>query len=303
MQPNLRKARPYRPERLSLLAYDDSIYARSILTEILRGVDVREPVIARSEAEFVELLLKRRFDAVLMPEAFEGAPTPEFIRKLRANPTPTVAQVPLVIMSAQVTKESLLAARNAGVDEFLAKPIAPAALEARLKSICETPRPFIDCPVYVGPCRRRKLTLDYKGPRRRIADKTALVGQIDDGEESAPKGRLAQLVDRLQLAVGEAQSKPDLALPVIRKVLSAIHGEAVDKSDLPSERAARALMAFIDGRGLKAGYDQNLMETGANALSQLLLLSEKFGPARETVADALELAVRKKLSDKVYVAA
>ena len=303
MQANLRKARPYRPDRISVFAYDDSIYARSILTEILRGVDVREPTIARSENEFLEILEKRRFDVVLMPEVFQDAPTPEFIRRLRANPTPQVAQVPIILMSSTVTKESLLAARNAGVDEFLAKPISPAALEARFKSVCETPRPFIDCPVYVGPCRRRKLTLDYKGPRRRIADKAALVGQVDETAEASPKGRLAALVDRLQLAVGKAQENQKAALPLIRKVLDAIHAESTNKCDEPSERAARALIAFIDGRGLKGGYDQNLMETGANALSQLLLLSEKFGPARDTVADAIELAVRKKLSDKVYVAA
>ena len=62
------------------------------------------------------------------------------------------------------------AARDAGVTEFLAKPITTQNLLTRLIEVVERPRPFIRCEGYFGPDRRRHKTEDYAGsvaPARR----------------------------------------------------------------------------------------------------------------------------------------
>jgi DNA-binding response OmpR family regulator len=67
------------------------------------------------------------------------------------------------------------AARDAGVTEFLAKPIAAHNLFARITEILERPRAFVRCGSYFGPDRRRHDIENYMGPWRR-ADELQDVG-------------------------------------------------------------------------------------------------------------------------------
>jgi DNA-binding response OmpR family regulator len=67
------------------------------------------------------------------------------------------------------------AARDAGVTEFLAKPIAAHNLFARITEILERPRAFVRCESYFGPDRRRHEIENYTGPWRR-ADELQDVG-------------------------------------------------------------------------------------------------------------------------------
>jgi DNA-binding response OmpR family regulator len=64
-------------------------------------------------------------------------------------------------------------ARDAGVNEFLAKPVSVKAILSRLISVIEHPRPFVRTKSYFGPCRRRRGDNEYRGPERRVtADAT-----------------------------------------------------------------------------------------------------------------------------------
>jgi hypothetical protein len=62
------------------------------------------------------------------------------------------------------------AARDAGVTEFLAKPITAHDLFSRIAEIVERPRGFVRCESYFGPDRRRRMVDDYAGPWRRNED-------------------------------------------------------------------------------------------------------------------------------------
>jgi len=73
-------------------------------------------------------------------------------------------------VTAAPTRSLLESARVIGVDEVVAIPFTMKTLMARINSVLERPRPFIDSPAYVGPCRRRVMLQDYKGPRRRTED-------------------------------------------------------------------------------------------------------------------------------------
>jgi two-component system, chemotaxis family, chemotaxis protein CheY len=68
-------------------------------------------------------------------------------------------------------------ARDAGVTEFLAKPISAKALYQRIVNVVVSPRPFIKTKSYFGPDRRRNTTNAYIGPERRGGDGKAEVIQ------------------------------------------------------------------------------------------------------------------------------
>ncbi len=69
------------------------------------------------------------------------------------------------------------AARDAGVTEFLTKPISPKALYQRIVSVVTNPRPFIKTKTYFGPDRRRHASLNYAGPERRKGDNAEVIRQ------------------------------------------------------------------------------------------------------------------------------
>lgn len=77
------------------------------------------------------------------------------LRHASDSPNPFV---PVIMMVNQATKSSILAARDAGVNEILLKPINAGDFCQRLISIIDSPRLFVTAEAYKGPDRRRKAT-------------------------------------------------------------------------------------------------------------------------------------------------
>jgi len=101
-----------------------------------------------------------------------------FIKTLRTRESGQGTAMQLIMMMANANTRRVIEARNAGVDEFLVKPISLRALHGRLLTLVENPRVFVRTPTYVGPDRRRH-DRPFAGPDRRMADKGA---QADQGE-------------------------------------------------------------------------------------------------------------------------
>jgi DNA-binding response OmpR family regulator len=66
----------------------------------------------------------------------------------------------------------ILTARDAGIDEYLIKPLTTASLCQKLEAVLQRRRPFIECDGYMGPDRRRR-TAPYPGQERRGAERQA----------------------------------------------------------------------------------------------------------------------------------
>jgi DNA-binding response OmpR family regulator len=63
--------------------------------------------------------------------------------------------------------ERVRQARDAGVNEFIAKPVSVKTMMQRLVAVIESPRPYVRTKGYFGPCRRRRGADEYRGPERR----------------------------------------------------------------------------------------------------------------------------------------
>ena len=68
-------------------------------------------------------------------------------------------------------------ARDAGVTEFLAKPISAKGLYQRILNVVANPRPFIKTKTYFGPDRRRNTNNAYIGPERRVGGEVEVMQQ------------------------------------------------------------------------------------------------------------------------------
>lgn len=81
----------------------------------------------------------------------------EFIMWLRRHRQPILHYTPFIMLSAYSTRDHVIAARNAGANEFLTKPLSTQTLVQRLSRIIENPQPFVRAPAYFGPDRRRRV--------------------------------------------------------------------------------------------------------------------------------------------------
>jgi DNA-binding response OmpR family regulator len=81
------------------------------------------------------------------------------------------------MLTGHSEKKRVVAARDAGVTEFLAKPISAKALYHRVLNVVANPRPFVKTKNYFGPDRRRSTSANYVGPERRKGGKADVIRQ------------------------------------------------------------------------------------------------------------------------------
>jgi CheY-like chemotaxis protein len=153
--------------RLRFLVIDDNAHMRRILRTLLHSFGTREVYEAEDGAAGLEAFTHYSPDLVLTDWAmpiFDGLELTQMIRQPNANTNP---YVPIIMLTGHSEKKRVVAARDAGVTEFLAKPISAKSLYGRIFNVVANPRPFIKTNTYFGPDRRRSSSSNYSGPERR----------------------------------------------------------------------------------------------------------------------------------------
>jgi two-component system, chemotaxis family, chemotaxis protein CheY len=153
--------------RMRFLVIDDNAHMRRIMRSLLHGLGTREVYEAEDGAAGLEAFTQYGPDIVItdwvMP-IFDGLELVRMIRQPGANANP---YVPIIMLTGHSEKNRVLRARDAGITEFLAKPISTTALYERILTLVANPRPFIRTKTYFGPDRRRTAGVNYLGPERR----------------------------------------------------------------------------------------------------------------------------------------
>jgi len=157
-------------ENLKALIVEDNAHMRALLRALLNSGGIKDVVEAGNGQMAIEILRERKSDLLLSDLAMKPMDGLEFTRYVRNNDQSPNPFVPIIMISGHTEKHRVQAARDAGVTEFLAKPITAHNLFARITEILERPRAFVRCNGYFGPDRRRHQRDDYAGPWRRKDD-------------------------------------------------------------------------------------------------------------------------------------
>jgi two-component system, chemotaxis family, chemotaxis protein CheY len=157
-------------DNLKALIVEDNAHMRSLLRALLNSVGIREIAEAGNGQSAIALLRERKSDLVLSDLAMKPMDGLEFTRRVRNDEHSPNPFVPIIMITGHTEKHRVEAARDAGVTEFLVKPITAHSLFSRIAEIVERPRAFVRCEGYFGPDRRRKTIDSYAGPWRRHDD-------------------------------------------------------------------------------------------------------------------------------------
>lgn len=151
---------------LSVLAVDDNEHMRLLLRSMLRKLGIGTVYSAACAEEAIELLRTCLPDILLVDWMMEGMSGIELARYIRKNADSLNPYMPIIMVTGHGDKRTVVEARDAGVNEFLVKPVSAQALAERLAAIVERPRPFVQTKSYFGPDRRRQKTSRNRGERR-----------------------------------------------------------------------------------------------------------------------------------------
>jgi CheY-like chemotaxis protein len=147
------------------LVVDGDHYGRTLLSQMLRGFGAEPPVFASSGASAIERLKHNCFDLCVIEATLpdiDGIGVIRFIRRLESQ----VARfTPVIVLTGYTHPEKVAAARDAGANCVIKKPVSPRVLFDHIVWIGRNPRPFVEAGDYVGPDRRFK----PKGPDARVA--------------------------------------------------------------------------------------------------------------------------------------
>jgi two-component system chemotaxis response regulator CheY len=155
---------------LKVLLVDDNHHMRVMLSEILRALGVRTILEANDGTEALQMLRTQRVDIIMTDLAMAPLDGIDFVRLLRKS-TGASQTTPVIMITGHSTAAKVNEARNAGVDEFLAKPVTARGVLDRVGLVIDHPRAYVRTPTYFGPDRRRhRCDANWEGPWRRVTD-------------------------------------------------------------------------------------------------------------------------------------
>jgi len=139
------------------------------------------------------------------------------VRKLRRS-TWACRKAPVITITGVATAGMILAARDAGVHEFLRKPYSMKDLLRRLEAVTLRDRDWVEGVAYIGPDRRRFNSGDYAGPLKRKTD----------GSETPYQQKINQCLKIVRAAVAAAETDPAQAMRAMLAQATTLQSIATD---------------------------------------------------------------------------
>jgi two-component system, chemotaxis family, chemotaxis protein CheY len=205
----------YDLSELAFLVVDDNTHMLSIIKTLLKGFGIRRIHEATDAADAFEEIRSTHVDIIVLDYALDtldGIEFAQLVRTAKDSPNP---YLPIIMLTAHSERHRVEEARDAGITEFLCKPICATDLYKRIIEVVEHPRSFVKIGTYFGPDRRRRSDENYRGSEKRVADIDpfdALDGmevdedvapKIDAGEESVEEEANSQDQENAVLEIGD----------------------------------------------------------------------------------------------------
>lgn len=157
-------------ETLSVLLADDNPHMREIVSVLLNNYGVKNIRAVHDGEQALGMLRVWQPDLAIVDFKMEPVDGVAFTRQVRNAPDSRNPYLPIIMMTGHSGKSRVYEARDAGVTEFVVKPVNARTLLDRIMAVIYRPRPFVRSKGYFGPDRRRRADPNFSGPYRRAAD-------------------------------------------------------------------------------------------------------------------------------------
>ena len=156
-------------KNVKFLIVDDNAFMRAIIRQALAALHAKQVREAADGEEALKLMETYVPDIVILDWEMKPMDGLEFTVRVRLSKDSPNVFTPIIMVSGHFERRRVVAARNAGVNEFVVKPISAASLFDRIQAVIERPRPFVRLKRYFGPDRRRK-KVEHGEDERRVVE-------------------------------------------------------------------------------------------------------------------------------------
>ena len=251
----------------SILVLESNSFMRSIITHLLRDACAEDVVTARTNDSALHVM--HDFPPGVLIADWVDTPDPErdclkLVKRIRDTERAPYRDVPIILLSAPRSRREVEAARDAGVTEFVIKPVSAALLYQRLRAIESQPRHFIQTARFAGPDRRRR-------PRKQTGPSLKRTADVEAG-----------LTTSIQAA---------------RSAASALAQEVLFSGDPLAMRVGQSLRRFTDWIDVYTPEEAEIVDMHRATLAQLSRMKEMGNPLRDPVINGLEEVVAKRMGE------
>ena len=176
----------YNLTKLEVMLVEDNAFMRRLMRGILRELGIRKVRDAEDFDTALNIHQVSGLDLVFTNWSPE-LNVLDFLKTVRRGDESPNPEVPIIVITAFTEVHHVLAGRDAGCNEFLAKPVSAETIYQRICNVIENQRPFIRSEHFVGPDRRRKNRPINHADRRGTGVYTPLEGEAppEPAEDSA----------------------------------------------------------------------------------------------------------------------
>ncbi len=115
-----------------VLLVDDHRTMLQIVQGLLLEVGFTKVDKALDGIEALKKMETKRYDIIISDWNMPNMNGLEFLKKVRASEDPQVKAVPFILVTAEVKPENIIAAKQAGVNNYVAKPLTVKTLKQKV---------------------------------------------------------------------------------------------------------------------------------------------------------------------------
>jgi CheY-like chemotaxis protein len=280
-------------KRMKCLVVDPNAYMRGVIADSLRRLMITNINAAATAVEAFTVGRMFKPDIIFVDWDAGRMSGLEFTREVRRNTTGMSRETPIILLAGAIDHEQLMSARQAGINEFLLKPVSAQGVLSRIEEVVLRPRKFIDSRNYVGPCRRRKEDPNYAGPWRRLTDEPPQKSATEQSKENAFK--LRAIIENLNEYADRTVSDRTAGIRGMYRMLQQNSAEVARLGDDTIVKVWNSSLRYIEGVGMTDTYDIDVVKYHFRTIAIILDMPEEAFLHRTSVANELERLVNKKI--------
>ena len=278
---------------MKVLIVDPNAFMRGVVADSLRRLMVTNIMAAASAVEAFTVGRAFKPDVVFVYWDAGRMSGLEFTREVRRNTTGVSRETPIILLAGVIDHDQLMSARQAGINEFLLKPVSAQGVLSRIEEVVLRPRKFIDSRNYVGPCRRRKDDPNYAGPWRRLTDEPPQKATSEMAKENAFK--LRAIIESLAQYADRTNDDRTAGIRGMYRMLQQNADEVARLGDEVIVKVWSTALRYIEGVGMTDTYDIEVVKYHFQTIAIILDMPEEAFLHRASVSNELERLVNKKI--------
>lgn len=170
-------------DAVKILMVDDNPFTCRLVRQVLTVFGARDVTISHDAQEAYKIIGDKMPDLAIVNWQMKPVTGLDLVKRLRKDEKSPNPFLPIIMMTAFADPKHVFTARDAGVNEYVIKPVSAKALYGRIQAVIEKPRRFVRVGEFFGPDRRRHGDI-FPGADRRGAEgeekKVAAQGPVAD---------------------------------------------------------------------------------------------------------------------------